>query len=68
VRQFVLWHLFVWSVRVGVLLGATLTMSHLVNEELGYRMEFYPMLVAAVLMIVTVRLWMPWVPPRRDDT
>jgi len=60
-------HLFVWVVRVCVLLAAVMTMSRLINEELGYRMEFYPMLTGAVLMIVTVRIWMPWHMPKRDD-
>lgn len=55
-----LWHAFVWSARVGTLLAATWTMSRLIQEELGYRMEPKPMLVGAILMIVTVRIWMPW--------
>lgn len=54
------WLAFVWSVRIGVLLVATWTMSRLINEELGYRMEPKPMLVAAILTIVVVRIWMPW--------
>ncbi len=60
-------HLFVWAVRLGVLVVACLTVQRILVDELGYRMEFKPMLVVALLMIVTVRLWMPWAPPKRDE-
>jgi hypothetical protein len=51
---------FVWFIRLAVLVAACLTVQHLINEELGYRMEFQPMLIIALLMIVVVRIWMPW--------
>ena len=61
------WHLFVWSVRLVVLLVACYSMGRVINEELGYRMEPKPMLLGALLMIVTVRIWMPWHMPKRED-
>lgn len=62
-----LWLAFVWSVRLGVLLASTWTMSRLISEELGYRMEPKPMLVGAILLVITVRLWMPWSRPKWSD-
>lgn len=61
------WLAFVWSVRLGVLILSTWTMSRVISDELGYRMEPKPMLLGAILMIVTVRIWMPWSTPRPDD-
>lgn len=61
------WHLFVWAVRLVVLAIAVFTMTRVIDEELGYRMELKPMLFGALLMIVTVRIWMPWFPPKRDE-
>lgn len=55
-----LYHLFVWTARIGVLVAACLTVQHVLVDELGYRMEFRPMLIVALMMIVTVRIWMPW--------
>ena len=65
--QWMLGHLFVWAVRITVLVVACLSMQHLLTEELGYRMEFQPMLVGALLMIVTVRIWMPWQPQSKKS-
>lgn len=61
------WHLMVWTVRLGVLVIAVVTMTRLIDEELGYRMELKPMLMGALLMIITVRIWMPWFPPKREE-
>ena len=67
VSSWLLHHSFVWAARLGVLFAACLTAQHLINEELGYRMEFRPMFIIALMMIVTVRIWMPWATPKRDD-
>lgn len=63
----VLQHLFVWSVRIGVLYAACFTVQNILTEELGYRMDFRTMLTVALMMIVTVRIWMPWSLPKKGD-
>lgn len=60
-------HLFVWAVRITVLLVACFTVQNIMTEELGYRMDFRTMFTVALLMIVTVRIWMPWSSPKKGD-
>jgi hypothetical protein len=52
--------LFVWSVRAVVLLAACFSMRHILADQLGYRVEVPQLLFGGLLMIVTVRVWMPW--------
>ena len=60
-------HLFVWSTRFAALFGSCVTLQHILQDELGYRMTLQVLLFAGLLTIVTVRLWMPWVKPKHDD-
>ncbi len=59
-------HLFVWCVRCAVLLGACFSMRHILANQLGYRVEVPQLLAGGILMIVTVRVWMPWAPNRKS--
>ena len=58
--QYLLSNAFKLFVRLAVLLAACVTMGKILTDELGYRMDFNVMLVAAAMMIITVRVWMPW--------
>jgi len=58
--QYLLSNAFKLFVRLAVLMAACLTMGKILTDELGYRMDFNVMLVAAAMMIITVRVWMPW--------
>jgi hypothetical protein len=60
VPRWLLWHACKWFTRTGVLLASCWTVQHLLHDRLGYRVDLQTMLVIAVVMIVTVRLWMPW--------
>lgn len=53
-------HSFVFGLRVATLFGASWAVTGLVNRELGYRIEYSPMLLIAIITIVTLRIWMPW--------
>lgn len=53
-------HLFVWVVRLAVLVVAVLTLANVIHSQLGYRMALGPMFLGALLVIVLVRVWMPW--------
>lgn len=53
-------NLFVWLVRVAVLFGACMTMRFILATQLGYRVEIPQLLTGGLLMIITVRVWMPW--------
>ena len=58
-------HAFQFAVRIGVTLVALLTIQNVVHQE-GYFIEFKTLAVAAVVMIVALRLWMPWSKPASD--
>lgn len=58
-------HLFVWTVRLVVLVVSVFTLARVIHVTLGYRMEYGPMFLGALLIIVVVRVWMPWAP--HDD-
>lgn len=51
---------FVFAVRIAVLLGAAWAIEGMVNRELGYHVDFGPMLVFMIVALVTIRVWMPW--------
>ena len=57
---------FVFAARMVVLFGATWAIEGMVHRELGYRIEFVPMLLIAIIAIVTLRVWMPWSTSTRD--
>jgi len=58
---------FVWVVRLAVLLGACLSMKFILADQLGYRVEFPQLFIAGLLVIITVRVWMPWTSPLREE-
>lgn len=56
----------IFMVRMAVLFGATWAIEGMVNRELGYKIEFGPMLVFMIVALVTIRVWMPWSTSTRD--
>ena len=60
-------HGFVWLVRLAVLTGACLSMKFILADQLGYRVEFPQLWIGGLLIVVTVRVWMPWSSPLTDD-
>ena len=59
-------HIIVFLVRIAVLFGATWAIEGMVNRELGYHIEFRPMLIFMIVALVTIRVWMPWSTSTRD--
>lgn len=59
---------FVWAVRVAVLVGACFSMRYILATELGYRVDVPQLLLGGLLIIVTVKLWMPWTSPLAKET
>jgi len=59
-------HIIVFLVRLAVLFGAAWAIEGMVNRELGYHVEFGPMLVFMIVALVTIRVWMPWSTSTRD--
>jgi hypothetical protein len=68
VIQWALGNVFVWVVRLAVLTGACLSMKFILADQLGYRVEFPQMWIGGLLIIVTVRIWMPWTSPFSKET
>ena len=60
VLQYVLANSFKFVVRITVLFVSCLTMSKIMVNKLGYRMDLDVMLFVAAMLIVLVRVWMPW--------
>lgn len=52
-------HLGVFVVRLGLTLVACITLQGVIHNE-GYRCELPTLLVGAAVTIVTLRLWLPW--------
>ena len=61
-------NLFVWLVRLAVLTGACLSMKFILADQLGYRVEFPQLWIGGLLIIVTVRIWMPWESPFKKES
>ena len=61
-------NMVVWLVRLGVLTGAALSMKFILADQLGYRVEFPQMWIGGLLIIVTVRIWMPWTSPFEKES
>lgn len=61
-------NVFVWLVRFAVLLGGCLSMKYILADQLGYRVELPQMFIAGLLIIITVRIWMPWSSPLKEDS
>jgi len=49
-------YLIWFSIRCGVTLGAVYTLQNLIHRD-GYRAEFSTLLLAAIVVIVTVKFW-----------
>ena len=45
--RWIAYHLFVWAVRLAVLVVAVVTLADVIHQRLGYRMEYGPMFLAA---------------------
>ena len=58
---------FVWGVRIGSLLVGCFSMQHILGDNLGYRVDTSTLLIAATIMIVVIRLWMPWAPSEPES-
>ena len=58
--------MFVWAIRIVVLVGACLSMKAILADQLGYRVEFPQLFIAGLLTIVCVRVWMPWQSPFQE--
>lgn len=59
-------NVFVWLVRLAVLTGACFSMKFILADQLGYRVEFPQLWIGGLLIIVTVRIWMPWQSPFQE--
>ncbi len=57
----------IWiTIRVAVTLVCILTLQNVIHAE-GYRVEFYTLVIAAVCVIVAVRMWMPSYPKQESE-
>lgn len=51
--------LFQLAVRLGFTLAGCVTLQRLIHEE-GYRVELSTLLLASAVVVIVLRLWMPW--------
>lgn len=57
--QYLLANAFKFSVRIAALIAADLTLTHAMQLE-GYRIHLDELFIMSIVVIVVVRLWMPW--------
>lgn len=57
--RWVIW----FAIRIAVTLACIVTLQNVIHAE-GYRVEFYTLVIAAVCVIVAVRMWVSSYPKK----
>lgn len=53
---------FKWLARFSALFAGSLTLEHVLHEQLGYRTSLGTIMTLGLITILVVRVWMPWSP------